>query len=288
MLKIKTAEDIAAYKAGAGKLSKEVLRHVGLMVKPGVTTLELDRAAESYIRAHGGTPGFKGYGGFPATLCTSVNEQVVHGIPSPTTKLREGDIISIDTGANVDGWAGDNAWTFYVGEISDEVRGLCECTRDCLKAAIKEAVPGNHLGDLGHAVQTLAESNGYGVVRDYVGHGIGHDMHEDPNVPNWGKPGRGVLLQVGMFIAIEPMITLGSPRVKTLSNGWTVVTRDGKPAAHYENVVAITEDGPVILSEDETGPWCAIFGGADYVELKVDEIDESDEAPEEEKKEDAE
>ena len=137
-------------------------------------------------------------------------------------------------------------------------------------------------------MQTLAESNGYGVVRDYVGHGIGHDMHEDPNVPNWGKPGRGVLLQVGMFIAIEPMITLGSPRVKTLSNGWTVVTRDGKPAAHYENVVAITEDGPVILSEDETGPWCAMFGGADYVDLKVDEIAESDEAPEEEKKEDAE
>ena len=251
MLKIKTAEDIAAYKAGAGKLSKEVLRHVGLMVKPGVTTLELDRAAESYIRAHGGTPGFKGYGGFPATLCTSVNEQVVHGIPSPTTQLREGDIISIDTGANVDGWAGDNAWTFYVGEVSDEVRGLCECTRDCLKAAIKQAVPGNHLGDLGHAVQTLAESNGYGVVRDYVGHGIGTDMHEDPEVPNYGMAGHGELLEPGMVLAIEPMINMGTEKVRQLKNGWTVVTRDGKPAAHFEHTVAITENGPEILTLPE-------------------------------------
>jgi methionyl aminopeptidase len=287
MIHIKNSEQIEQMKA-AGAVSKAALRRAGEMVRPGITTREIDQVVESYIRLHGATPTFKGYSGFPASICSSVNEQIVHGIPSPAVALKDGDIISIDTGANVDGWAGDNAWTFYVGEVSDEVRGLCECTRDCLKAAIKEAVPGNHLGDLGHAVQTLAESNGYGIVRDYVGHGIGHDMHEDPNVPNYGKPGRGVKLQVGMIIAIEPMITLGSPRVKTLNNGWTVVTRDGKPAAHYENVVAITEDGPVILSEDETGPWCAMFGGADYVELKVDEIAESDEAPEEEKKEDAE
>lgn len=272
MLKIKTAADMEAYRAGAGRLSKEVLRMVGLMVKPGVTTLELDQAAESYIREHGGTPGFKGYGGFPATLCTSVNEQVVHGIPSPTTELQDGDIISIDTGANVDGWAGDNAWTFYVGTVTSEIKGLCECTRDCLKAGIEQAVPGNHLGDIGHAIQSLAEKNGYGVVRDYVGHGVGHDMHEDPNVPNYGKPGRGVKLQPGMFIAIEPMITLGTRRVHTLSNGWTVVTNDGLPAAHYENTIAITEDGPEILTVDEIGPWCALQGGEEYVpQSSVDE-----------------
>ena len=178
-----------------------------------------------------------------------------------TSRLNDGDIISIDTGATVNGWVGDNAWTFYVGNPSDEVKGLCEVTRDCLKAGIAQAKPGNHLGDIGFAVQSLAERNGYGVVREYVGHGVGRVMHEDPNVPNYGKKGRGVKLQVGMIIAIEPMITLGTYRNHVLQNGWTVVTDDGLPAAHYENTIAITADGPVILTADEQGPWCPMQGG---------------------------
>ena len=171
-------------------------------------------------------------------------------------------MISIDTGAIVDGWVGDNAWTFYVGTPSTEVKGLCECTLDCLKAAIEQAVPGNHIGDVGHAVQSLAEGNGYGVLRDYVGHGVGRAMHEDPNVPNYGKKGRGVKLQAGMVIAIEPMITLGSNRVHTGADGWLVSTDDGLPAAHYENTIAITNDGPVILTQDAQGPWCPMSGGS--------------------------
>lgn len=260
MIKIKTPQEIEEMKR-AGALSKTALRRVGAMVKPGVSTFELDQIAESIIRMHGGKPAFKGYGGFPGSICASVNEQVVHGIPSPDVRLKEGDIISIDTGAIIDGWVGDNAWTFYVGEPSCEVKGLCEVTRDSLMAGIEAAVPGNHLGDIGAAVQDLAERNGYGVIREYVGHGVGRDMHEEPNVPNYGKHGRGVKLQPGMVIAIEPMITLGKRFVKTLPNGWTVVTRDGLPAAHYENTIAITEDGPVILTADSEGPWCSMQGG---------------------------
>lgn len=164
--------------------------------------------------------------------------------------LRDGDIISIDTGAVLDGWVGDNAWTFFVGTPTPEAKALCEVTRDCLKAAIEQAVPGNHIGDVGYAVQSLAESHGYGVLRDYVGHGIGRVMHEDPNVPNYGKKGRGVRLQAGMVIAIEPMVTMGSNHVSTGSDGWIVTTNDHLPAAHYENTVAITNDGPVILTTD--------------------------------------
>lgn len=261
MIHIKTAEEMEGYRATAGTLSKSALRRAGSMCKPGVSTQEIDRVVESFIRLHGATPGFKGFGGFPASVCASVNEQVVHGIPSPDAILKSGDIVSIDTGANKGGWAGDNAWTFLVGEVSDEIRGLCEVTRDCLKAGIEQAVPGNHVGDIGYAVQTLAELNGYGVVRDYVGHGVGHRMQEDPAVPNFGKRGRGVRLQVGMVIAIEPMVTLGTYRTRVLSNGWTVQTADGLPAAHYENTIGITKDGPVVLTSDDQGPWCAMEGG---------------------------
>ncbi len=261
MINIKTPQEIEDYRAGAGALSKMVLRRVGAMVKPGVTTLELDEVAESLIRMHGAVPAFKGYGGFPASICCSVNNQVVHGIPSAEMRLSEGDIVSVDTGATLGGWVGDNAWTFFCGEPSSEARALCEVTRDCLVAGIKQAVPGNHVGDIGAAVQELAERNGYGVLRDYVGHGVGHVMHEDPTVPNVGRRGRGVKLQVGMVIAIEPMITLGSYEVETMANGWTVVTRDHSLAAHYENTVAITEDGPVIITEDDQGPWCSMQGG---------------------------
>ena len=259
MIHIKTPQEIEEFKV-AGSLSKAVLRRAGKMVRPGITTREIDQVVESFIRLHGAVPGFKGLYGFPASICASVNEEVVHGIPSDRA-LVDGDVISIDTGATIGGWVGDNAWTFFVGTPSNEVKALCEVTLDCLKAGIEQAVPGNHIGDIGHAVQTLAERHGYGVVREYVGHGVGHVMHEDPNVPNFGKKGRGVRLQVGMVIAIEPMITLGTYKNHTLANGWTVVTDDGKQAAHYENTVAITKDGPVILTQDDKGPWCPFQGG---------------------------
>ncbi len=260
MIKIKSATQIEQMKK-AGALSKMALRHVGAMVRPGVSTFELDQLAEQIIRMHGGTPAFKGYGGFPGTICASINDAVVHGIPNPDMILRDGDIISIDTGAVVDGWVGDNAWTFFVGTPTPEAKALCEVTRDCLKAAIEQAVPGNHIGDVGYAVQSLAESHGYGVLRDYVGHGIGRVMHEDPNVPNYGMKGRGVRLQAGMVIAIEPMVTMGSNHVSTGSDGWIVTTNDHLPAAHYENTVAITNDGPVILTTDAQGAWCSLQGG---------------------------
>lgn len=259
MIHIKTPKEIEEFKV-AGSLSKAVLRRAGRMVRPGVTTREIDQVVESFIRLHGATPGFKGLYGFPASICASVNEEIVHGIPSDRM-LMEGDIISIDTGATIGGWVGDNAWTFWVGRVSTEWKGLCEVTLDCLKAGIAQAVPGNHIGDIGYAVQTLAERHGYGVVREYVGHGVGRVMHEDPNVPNFGKRGRGVRLEAGMVIAIEPMITLGTYRNHTLANGWTVVTNDGLPAAHYENTVAITKDGPVIITQDSDGPWLPFQGG---------------------------
>ena len=259
MIQIKTPKEIEEFKV-AGSLSKAVLRRTGRMVRPGVTTREIDQVVESFIRLHGGVPGFKGLYGFPSSICASVNEEIVHGIPSDRV-LVDGDIISIDTGATIGGWVGDNAWTFWVGRVSTEWKALCEVTCDCLKAGIEQAVPGNHIGDIGFAVQSLAERHGYGVVREYVGHGVGHVMHEDPNVPNFGKRGRGVRLEAGMVIAIEPMITLGTYRNHTLANGWTVVTNDGLPAAHYENTVAITKDGPVILTQDSNGPWLPFQGG---------------------------
>ena len=260
MIKIKSARQIEEMKS-AGALSKTALRRVGEAVVPGVTTLELDAIAERVIRSAGATPTFKGYCGFPGTICASVNDQIVHGIPSSSVVLRDGDIVSVDVGATFGGWVGDNAWTFYCGEPTREAQALCEVTRECLKAAIRQAVPGNRLGDVGDAVQRLAEKHGFGVVRDYTGHGVGHDMHEEPNVPNYGKRGRGVRLQSGMVIAIEPMITLGNQANDVAGNGWTVSTLDGSLAAHYENTVAITDDGPVVLTADEAGPWCESQGG---------------------------
>ena len=260
MIKIKSARQIEEMKS-AGALSKTALRRVGEAVVPGVTTLELDAIAERVIRSAGATPTFKGYCGFPGTICASVNDQIVHGIPSSSVVLQDGDIVSVDVGATFGGWVGDNAWTFYCGEPTREAQALCEVTRECLKAAIRQAVPGNRLGDVGDAVQRLAEKHGFGVLRDYTGHGVGHDMHEEPNVPNYGKRGRGVRLQSGMVIAIEPMITLGNQANDVAGNGWTVSTLDGSLAAHYENTVAITDDGPVVLTADEAGPWCESQGG---------------------------
>lgn len=260
MIKIKSQSDIESMKP-AGAVSKMALRRVGAQIRPGVSTLELDRVAEGIIRMHGGVPAFKGYGGFPASICCSINEEIVHGIPSADIRLKDGDIVSIDTGAVINGWVGDNAWTFYCGTPSREDKELCEVTRDCLKLAIKQAVPGNHLGDIGHAVQEHAERHGFGVIREYVGHGVGHDMHEEPNVPNYGRHGRGVKLQPGMVIAIEPMIVRGHYATRVQPNRWTVVSQDGSTAAHYENTIAITREGPVILTEDEQGPWCSMEGG---------------------------
>ena len=243
----KSPAEIEAMKE-AGRLSAAVLREVGARCVPGVTTLELDQFAEEYIRSNGGIPTFKGYGGFPGTICASVNEQVVHGIPSSKVKLKSGDIISIDVGATVDGWAGDNAWTYAVGTVTPQVKKLLEVTEKSMWAGISAARPGNRLGDIGHAVQSVAKQANLGVVRDYTGHGIGRDMHEEPNVPNYGMRHTGMRLEAGMTLAIEPMLTLGTYKVRVMPDGWLVVTRDGMPAAHFEKTVAITEDGPVLIS----------------------------------------
>ena len=246
---LKTPGEIEAMKQ-AGRLSAAVLREVGKRCVPGVSTLELDEFAETYIRENGGVPTFKGYGGFPGSICASVNEQIVHGIPSAKRVLQAGDVISIDVGATVDGWAGDNAWTFAVGKVSSDKKRLLEMTEKAMWAGVSAARPGNRLGDIGHAVQTVARRAGLGVVRDYTGHGIGRDMHEPPNVPNYGLKHTGMKLREGMVLAIEPMLTLGTYRTRIMEDGWLVVTQDGKPAAHFEKTVAITAEGPVLVSTE--------------------------------------
>ena len=246
---LKSPDEIEGMKR-AGELSARVLREIGARCKPGVTTLELDQFAEEFIRSNGGAPTFKGYGGFPGSICASINDQIVHAIPSSNVVLRDGDIISIDTGATVDGWAGDNAWTFAVGNVSSEAKRLLQVTEKCMWAGLDAARPGNRLGDIGFAIQSIAEANGYGVVRELVGHGIGHVMHEDPDVPNFGRAHRGVLLRPGMVLAIEPMITQGTRKIRRMRDGWLICTRDGKLAAHFEKTVAITENGPDIVSTE--------------------------------------
>lgn len=235
----------------AGRVSAKALRMVGEHVRPGVCTLELDEIAEEVIRAEGGIPAFKGYAGFPGSICASVNEQIVHGIPSRKVVLQMGDIISIDTGAIVDGWVGDNAWTYAVGGITPEKKRLLEVTERSMWAGVDAARPGNRLGDIGHAVQSVAEAAGFSVVRDYVGHGIGRNMHEDPNVPNYGRKHTGLLLEAGMVLAIEPMVNAGRAATRQMPDGWLVCTRDGRPSAHFEKTVAITEAGPVLLTVEE-------------------------------------
>jgi len=234
----------------AGRISARALRLVGEAVRPGVTTAELDELAEAAIREDHAIPAFKGYHGFPATLCTSLNQQVVHGIPSKGCKLAEGDIVSVDVGAIFDGYYGDNAATFAVGTVSDEASRLLTVTAQSLQAGIEQCIEGKRLYDIGAAVQAVAEGAGFGVVREYVGHGIGRAMHEDPNVPNYGKAGTGPRLEVGMVLAIEPMINAGTFQVDALSDGWTVVTRDGSLSAHFEHTVAVTEAGPLILTAE--------------------------------------
>jgi methionyl aminopeptidase len=232
----------------AGRVSARALRLVGEAVRPGISTEELDELAETAIRESGGVPAFKGYHGFPKTLCTSVNSQVVHGIPSRQVVLVTGDILSVDVGAVVEGYYGDNAATFPVGAVSEGAQRLLAATKASLEAGIAQCVPGNRLFDIGHAVQTVAEDAGFSVVREYVGHGIGRSMHEDPNVPNYGLAGKGPKLEVGMVLAIEPMVNFGGSDVESLPDGWTVVTQDGSISAHFEHTVAITSRGPVVLT----------------------------------------
>lgn len=234
----------------AGRISARALRLVGDAVRPGITTAQLDEVALDSIRAEGAEPAFLGYHGYPRTLCTSVNSQVVHGIPAPDVVLREGDILSVDVGAVFEGYYGDNARTFAVGRISAEAELLLEVTERSLGAGIELCTPGNRLFDIGHAVQQVAEGAGFSVVREYVGHGIGRSMHEDPNVPNYGAAGTGPRLEVGMVLAIEPMINAGTHHVDALSDGWTVVTRDRSLSAHFEHTVAITQEGPVVLTAE--------------------------------------
>ncbi len=232
----------------AGRISARALRLVGEAVRPGVSTLELDEIAEDAIRSEGATPAFKGYHGFPRTLCTSLNNEVVHGIPSSARVLSPGDIVSVDVGAVFEGYYGDNAATFAVGDVSAQARRLLEVTERSLRAGIEKCVPGGRLHDIGAAVQAVAEGAGFSVVREYVGHGIGSSMHEDPNVPNYGVAGTGPVLAPGMVFAIEPMINAGGWAVEALPDGWTVVTKDGALSAHFEHTVAVTEDGPLVLT----------------------------------------
>ncbi len=247
MVVLKTTREIAAMRE-AGRISQRALRLAGRAVEPGVSTLELDGIIRGYIEKQGAVPSFLGYGGFPASACISVNNVVIHGIPDRKTILKQGDIVSIDVGAHYNGYHGDNAWTFPCGDISREARALINTTREALFEGIKRAVAGNRVGDIGSAVQRYAEPRSYSVVRDFVGHGVGAKLHEDPSVPNYGTPGRGVRLLPGMTIAIEPMINAGSHEVKVLSDKWTTVTADGSLSAHFEHTVAITPDGPVIMT----------------------------------------
>ncbi len=232
----------------ASSVVAEILQVLLEEAKEGMSTNDLDRKAEELIKKKGAVSAFKGYSGFPKVLCASVNEEIVHGIPDDRV-LKSGDIVGLDFGVHIDGWYGDSAVTVPIGKISPEASKLIKITEESLYKGIEAAVPGNRLGDIGFAVQNHAESNGYGVVRDFVGHGIGRALHEDPQVPNYGKKGTGMLLEPGMVLAIEPMITAGSYKVKVLKNNWTAVTTDGSLAAHFEHTIAVTEKGPVILSD---------------------------------------
>lgn len=247
MIVLKTNRELAIMRK-AGEISQRALRLGGEAVEPGISTWEIDRIIRQYIEKEGATPNFLGYGDFPASACISVNDVVIHGIPSKNQILKKGDIVGIDTGALYEGFNGDNAWTFPCGEISPEAQDLLDTTREALFKGIEQAVPGNRVGDIGHAVQEYVEARGYSVVREFVGHGVGAKLHEDPSVPNFGTAGRGVRLMPGMVIAIEPMVNMGGCGVKILSDGWTTVTKDGKLSAHFEHTVAITPNGPVLLT----------------------------------------
>lgn len=252
MIHLKTPAEIEMIGRG-GRIIGELLQALPERVAPGVSTQELDEFCEAFIRStDGAIPAFQGLYGFPGAVCISLNEEVVHGIPSRERILTQGDIVTVDVGVRLDGWCSDSAWTFGVGEVSSETTELMEATRASLEAAIQVAVLGNHIGDIGAAVERTIRGTGFGIIRDLVGHGVGRDVHEEPQVPNTGRPGQGPLLKEGMVLAIEPMISGGTDRTKTLDDRWTVVTSDGTLAAHFEHTVAITSTGPRILTTPET------------------------------------
>ena len=248
MFIVKTSEQLALMKK-AGRITAEALLVAEEAARPGVSTKEIDTRIRTFIEKCGATPSFLGYGGFPGSACISLNNEVIHGIPTAKRILREGDIVKVDVGARYRGYNGDSARTFPVGKVSDEALRLIQVTKDSFYEALRFAKAGCRLGDVGFAVENFVISNGFTVVRDYVGHGIGAELHEEPEIPNFGTAGRGPRLYADMTVAIEPMVNLGDERVKVLSDGWTVVTRDGKLSAHYENTVAITKDAPIILTE---------------------------------------
>ncbi len=247
MIVLKTNRELALMRE-ACIISAGALKLAGEAVQPGVTTAEIDKIAYDYIKKCGAEPNFLNYNGYPATACISINDEVIHGIPSKSRVIKEGDIVSIDLGARLNGYNGDNAATFAAGAISSEAKRLCDTTRESLYVGIHKAVAGGRVGDIGAAIAKYCEDRGFSVVREFIGHGIGKALHEEPSVPNYGTPGRGVRLLPGMTIAIEPMINMGSAGVKTLPDGWTVKTRDGKLSAHFEHTVAITPNGPKILT----------------------------------------
>lgn len=247
MIVLKTSRELSVMRK-AGRISQKALRLAGEAVEPGVSAWEIDKLVRQYIESEGAKPSFLGYDGYPASACISVNDVVIHGIPKKSVIFKKGDIVSIDVGAYYEGFHGDNAWTFPCGEISGEAQALLDATEQALFKAIEQARPGNRLGDIGSTVQGYVEARNYSVVREFVGHGVGAKLHEDPSVPNYGTSGRGVRLQAGMTIAIEPMINLGRKEIEVLKDGWTTVTRDHSLSAHFEHTVAITPDGPVILT----------------------------------------
>ncbi len=250
MIVLKTSRELSAMRK-AGVISQKALRLAGSMVEPGVSTWEIDKEVRHYMESEGAVPSFLGYEGYPASTCISVNDVVIHGIPQKGVILKRGDIVSIDVGACIGGFHGDNAWTFPCGEIAPSAQALLDATEQALWKGIEQARPGNRVGDIGHAVQEYVETRSYSVVREFCGHGVGAKMHEDPSVPNYGKPGRGARLAAGMVIAIEPMINLGHREIEVKPDGWTVVTKDGSLSAHFEHTVAITPNGPVILTLPE-------------------------------------
>lgn len=251
MIVLKSSGELETMHA-ANQIVATVRDEIVERVEPGVSTGELDEYAEARVRELGGEPAFKGYRGFPATLCTSLNEEIVHGIPSPKRKLAPGDIIGVDLGVRLDGFFGDSATTIPVRPIDPEVERLLDTTRESLHRAIEQCVPGNRVGDISHAVQEHVEAAGFSVVREFVGHGVGSSLHEEPQIPNFGPPGVGPRLRAGMVLAIEPMVNMGEPAATVLADGWTAVTVDRKPSAHFEHSVAITEDGPWVLSAPQS------------------------------------
>ena len=252
MIELKSAREIGLMRR-AGHILSEVVDRLRTNVKSGVSTLEIDDDVERFIRSRGARPAFKGYRGFPATVCVSINEEVVHGIPSAQRRVKEGDIVGLDLGCIVEGYYADCAVTVPVGEVPPRVQQLLDVTRESLQAGIAECRPGRRLSDVSHAIQTHVEGHGFSVVRAFVGHGIGRALHEEPQVPNFGDPGRGPQLRPGMVLALEPMVTMGSWEVRILDDGWTAVTRDGSLAAHFEHTIAVTETGPEVLTSTSGG-----------------------------------